>query len=154
MFFSSFIIQNLLSIFFRKLVKSFLLFGIQNFIFRNHNIKSFNLNTKIIPSCCSVSSLSVSCLNNKHSLAIGYILLKKTWTIANCLIGFSVKEIRKISFSNCHIVFTTRYSNLALFRTELLEIRCFTFNHVLIFENTHGIDWSFATKESNGDLSI
>lgn len=90
LFFSGFIIQNFLSIFLRKLIKCFLLFGIQDFILRDNDIESFNFNTKIITSCCSVSSLSVSCLNDEHSLAICYVFLKETWAIANCLIGFSV----------------------------------------------------------------
>lgn len=76
LFFSSLSIKNFLSFFFWQLIKCLLLLNIQNFIFWNSDIQSFYSYFKLITTSCSVSTFSVSGLNDKHSFTINNVIVK------------------------------------------------------------------------------
>jgi len=130
------------------------MFSIENLVLRYSYIKSFNFNLKLISSSSSVGTFCISGLNYEHSLSINNILIKKTRAITDCLVSFSVKEISKFRFCDCHVIFTTRNSNFTFFRTKLFKVWSLTLDNILILENTWSINGRLTSKESDSNLSV
>jgi len=80
------------------------------------------------------------------------IVLEQTWPVTDSLVGFSIQIVSEIGGCDSEVIFTTTNSNLTFFR--LIERRSLTLNQVLVFENTHCINGTFSSEESDCNLTI
>ena len=117
-----------------------MLLGVQDFVLRNCDIKSLDFDIKLIPTCGSVGTFSVSGLNDEHSLSINDIVIEQTRAIADGLVGLGVKEIGELGLGDGQVIFTTRYSDLTLLGPVLFKVGCLTFDKVFLLENTRCVN--------------
>lgn len=97
-------VDDLLLLLFWQFIKSLLCLSIQNLIFWDSDVKSLDFNLELITTSCSVGTFSVSGLDDKHSFTVNNVVFEKTWAIADCLVGFGVQEISKVSLSDGHVI--------------------------------------------------
>ena len=154
LFFFLSLFENCLFLFLWQLVKFLLFFLIKDWIFWHFQIQSFNSDFEFIRTSCSVSTLSISWLNNEHGIGIYKVLFKQSWAKTNCLVCLCIQIIGKLSTRDCQIIFVTRNSNLTLFRTESFKTWCLTLNEVFLFENTNCLERSLSSEEFHYDICI
>lgn len=149
---SSLLISNSFSVFLGQSIKCFSLLFVHHFFFRNWNVQASNLHSELVSSSCTVLTFSISGLNEEHSFSVNVIVFKKSRTIDDGLICFGVEEICELSRSDSKVIFTTRDSDLALFR--LIKRWGFAFDEVFVLENTNSINRGLSSEKSDSDLPV